>query len=212
MNSSETSDNPVLPLPQKILREGMIIGLIAACVYLTLALTSYNQADPGWSSTGSGGAIQNVAGPTGAWIADVFLTLFGHLAYLFPLMLAYQVWQQLKDRSHWKLDWLIFTVRLVGLILVIVAACGIAVVQSGADSGVLPSSSGGWLGLSIASAVNGAFGYVGGLVILLSSLLFGLTIFVDISWIAVMDAIGAKVLLGLPLRCLAAAESKASTH
>ena len=60
----------------KILREGVLIGLIALCAYLALALFSYSANDPGWSKTGAGGPIENSGGPAGAWLADVFFLGF----------------------------------------------------------------------------------------------------------------------------------------
>lgn len=184
-------------LVNSLMREGTLIGLVALCAYLTLALSTYHSGDPGWSKTGSGAPIENAAGPTGAWMADVFLSVFGHLAYLFPVLLAFQIWHQLKERANWHFDPLLFVVRSFGLILVMVSACGIAVYKYGQSSELLPFSVGGWLGLETASAIDGAFGYVGGLVILVSCLLFGLTIFIEISWLAVMDKLGAWVLAAI---------------
>lgn len=193
-HSALAQDNKALLLSHKLIREGTLIGLITLCAYLTLALSSYSANDPGWSKTGTGAPIDNAAGPTGAWISDVFFSIFGHLAFLFPLLLAYQIWHQLKERANWHVDPLVFVVRCVGLLLVMISACGIAVTKFGITSELLPFSVGGWLGLETATAMDGAFGYVGGLVILIACLLFGLTIFVEISWLAVMDYIGAKAL------------------
>ncbi|MFT5082576.1 MAG: S-DNA-T family DNA segregation ATPase FtsK/SpoIIIE [Lentisphaeria bacterium] len=181
----------------KILREGVLIALIALCAYIALALLSYSANDPGWSKTGTGGAIENLGGPAGAWLADVFFSIFGNLAYLFPLMLAYQVLLLLKDKSGLLLDPLILMLRCIGFVLVMVSGTGIAVMQYGEVSNLLPFSNGGYMGLTTATAVDASFGYFGGSLLLVSILLFGLTIFIDISWFAVMDGIGALVLRGL---------------
>ncbi len=178
----------------KILREGVLIGLIALCAYLALALVSYSSNDPGWSKTGAGGPIENLGGPAGAWMADVFFSVFGQLAYLFPLMLAFQVWQRLRDKTRADFDFLMFSLKFIGFALVMVAATGIAVMQYGESSASLPFSNGGYLGLTTATAIDSSFGYVGGSLLLTAMLLFGLTIFVEISWFAVMDNIGAGVL------------------
>lgn len=185
---------PVKHVSAKIIREGILIGLMAACAYIALALLTYSNGDPGWSSTGTGGEIKNAGGPAGAWLADVFFSLFGNLAYLFPLMLVYQIIVQLRDREGISLDPLILLLRFVGLCLVMVSCTGIAVMQYGMESSGLPFSNGGWLGLEVANAVEGAFGYIGGVLLLLAMCLFGLTIFIDISWFAVMDFIGLTVL------------------
>ncbi len=72
------------------MREGAFIGISAACIYLLMALFTYSGSDPGWSATGSGAKIVNAGGPTGAWVADVFFSLVGYAAYLFPVLLAYR--------------------------------------------------------------------------------------------------------------------------
>ena len=68
-------------------REGTFIGVTAACLYLLMALVTYSARDPGWSATGSDAPVSNLGGPTGAWLADVFFSLVGYAAYLFPLLL-----------------------------------------------------------------------------------------------------------------------------
>lgn len=188
----------VTPMPRsaKIFREGLLIGVVAVCAYVALALFSYSMNDPGWSKTGTGGPIENSAGPTGAWLADVFFSLFGNLAYLFPLMLAYQVWQLLRDRYGMRPDLLMIAVRMIGFALVMVSATGITVMQNGVGHEVLPFSAGGLIGLTTATAIDSSFGYIGGSLLLTAMLFFGLTIFIDISWFGVMDAIGG-VILGL---------------
>lgn len=181
----------------RIAREGVLIGLIAMCAYIALALVSYSANDPGWSKTGAGGPIENAGGPAGAWLADVFFSIFGHLAYLFPVMLAYQVVMQLRDKSRSPFDPLMFSLKSIGFILVMVAGTGLAVMQYGETAITLPFSNGGYLGLTTEAAIHSSFGFVGGNLLLLAMLLFGLTIFIEISWFAVMDSIGKGVLMAI---------------
>lgn len=177
-----------------IVREGLLIAIAAGCGFLTLALATFDPFDPGWSNTGTNTGVANAGGPAGAWLADVAFSLFGYMAYLFPLMLGYQAWCVLRDRRASAFDPVILGLRVIGFCLVMVAATGMAVHSQGAQSTILPTSVGGVLGLSIASAVDGAFGVIGGSLLLLSLLLFGLTIFIDISWLRLMDTIGRAIL------------------
>ena len=80
------------------LREGLLIGLIAFCIFIFMALVTYSSGDPGWSRTGNGEAVSNAVGPAGAWMADIFFALFGYMAYLFQAMLAFRAWRLFKDR------------------------------------------------------------------------------------------------------------------
>lgn len=182
------------PIFKRALREGILITTAALCGFLALSLFSYSTSDPGWSQTGEAGYIRNSAGPAGAWLADVFFSLFGYLAFLFPVMLAYQVWQVLRDASGAWLDPLMVAVRLVGLCLVMIATTGLTVQYWGIEGSGLPFSNGGLLGITTATAVDNTMGLAGGTLVLFSLFLFGLTIFVDLSWIAMMDRIGAWVL------------------
>ena len=51
------------------------IALFVATAVMVLALASYRASDAALN-TASGGPVQNLAGPPGAWFADLALTLF----------------------------------------------------------------------------------------------------------------------------------------
>lgn len=172
------------------LREGAFIGVSAICAYLLLALFTYSATDPGWSATGSGARLQNAGGITGAWLADVFFSLVGFAAYLFPLLLAYRALIILLERHKGKsFDWMMFGIRSLGLVLVMIAGTTLSAMTDQGGSG-LPQGSGGILGQAIGSAFTTAFSQVGSRLILLSVFLFGMTIFTDISWLKLMERIG----------------------
>lgn len=199
-NASRKSavSEPASNLGVRIVREGALIGLVAVCLYLLMAMFSYDVADGGWSSTGENPQVTNLGGRFGAWMADIFFSLFGYLAYLFPVMLAYRIVLVFKDRAlHKDLDWLMVSIRTVGLMLVMVAGTGLAAMHFSGGESVLPYSNGGLLGSGISSIVDRAFGYTGGTLILLAIFLFGLTIFTDLSWLTLMDELGHLTLLGI---------------
>jgi S-DNA-T family DNA segregation ATPase FtsK/SpoIIIE len=186
---------PVQNALMRILKEGALIGWLLLCIYLLVALTSYSPSDPGWSSTGTSNYIHNTAGPAGAWMSDVFYSLFGYIAYLFPVMILYRLWRVFMARNTAiYFDVLMFFVRVIGLILVIVAGTGLVSLQMGATSAALPFSNGGILGVSVVETFAGAFGYVGGNLLLMAMGLFGITIFTDLSWLSLMDTIGFKTI------------------
>ncbi len=178
-------------------REGAFIGISAACLYLLLALVTYSTGDPGWSATGSGGAVRNLGGPTGAWLADVFLSLVGWAAYLFPVMLGYRALVIFLERYQpGPFDWTHVSIRLLGFVLVMVAGTALAALNDSGQSS-LPQGAGGILGQAIGSAFAGAFSAVGSRLILVAVFLFGVTIFTDLSWLRLMDRLGAAALGGL---------------
>jgi S-DNA-T family DNA segregation ATPase FtsK/SpoIIIE len=84
--ASKTQQEIPVPHMHRRLREGAMLLLLAVGIYLLLSLVTFAAGDPGWSYTGTQREVSNAGGPVGAWIADVFLNLFGFLAYLLPLM------------------------------------------------------------------------------------------------------------------------------
>ena len=74
------------------LRESAIIALAIVALVLFMALATYSPDDPGFSFTGTSGAVHNRIGVIGAWVADVLFFLFGWPAFLFPLVLGAACW------------------------------------------------------------------------------------------------------------------------
>ena len=125
--TTSTQKNDFLEQLAPRLKEGAFIGLVAIALYLTLALVSFDRTDPGWTYTGADETVNNLVGTSGAWVADVFLFFFGYLAFLFPMMLAYQAWVIFRERTEQtEFSWVMFIFRGVGLLLTILAGTGTA--------------------------------------------------------------------------------------
>jgi S-DNA-T family DNA segregation ATPase FtsK/SpoIIIE len=192
--SKEVEDAPAKDYMLLRLKEGALIGVVALCMYLSLALFTYDPEDPGWSYLGGNEVATNLVGRSGAWLADVMLFIFGYLAFVFPLLLVYQAVVMLRRRStESAIDWKIFGFRTVGFILTLVAGTGLAALHFYTVGMNLREGSGGILGNEIAAMLEPSFSYVGATLILLASLLFALTVFLDISWLSVMDWTGRFV-------------------
>jgi len=177
-----------------ILREGALIGWLVVCVYLIIALVSHSPDDPGWSHTGTVDQVSNAAGALGAWLSDVFYSLLGYISFLFPVLLALRAWNVFRAHRDQgiKFDGLVFALRILGLILVMVSATSLASLHYGhIESLHTPNYGvGGILGLSISEAAATAFNHVGSTLILLAVFLFGLTVFTDLSWLALIEGAG----------------------
>ncbi len=190
----KTNNHPAVEKFAPRLREGALIAFVAIFLYLIMALGSYSASDPGWSRTGSGGPIANAGGPTGAWLADIFFSLFGYMAYLFPVMVGYRAWVLFRERYHPPpFDWVTLVIRVLGLTLVMIASTALAKIADSGASG-LPFGAGGALGQAIGTATLEAFSQFGGRLVLLAIFLFGMTIFTDLSWLRLMDSVGATTL------------------
>jgi len=179
------------------LREGALVVLVAAALYLLIALVSYSPTDPGWSHTGTGAhQADNLGGVAGAWFADVFFSLFGFLAYLAPVMVGYSGFLVYKGRNEdGSLDLRTLGLRWAGFFVTLGSGCGLAALHFSA--GVLPMHAGGILGDVIGLGSVEVLNMVGTTVVLLALFLFGLTLFTGISWLAVMDLTGRMTLDGI---------------
>ncbi len=179
--------------------------LILAALYLVVALASYSPQDPGWSFVGSGQTVVNAAGPVGAVFADFALFLFGVLAYLLPLMVAwsaYLVFRQRASEPETKLFWLVM--RWVGFLLLLTAGAALASVYGAQLMADLPNGLGGGLGLLISGYALAAFGPGGGPLALTAVFLLGFLLTTGISPLQVIDGIGALTLalFRLPVQAL----------
>jgi len=195
----ERERTPLAAHLRRGLREGALFIFGFGAVYFLIALSSYSPNDPGWSSSGlDGGRVANLGGPAGAWFADVLLTLFGYLAYLFPIMVAYTGWLLFQDRrSDDPFDWRAFSLRSAGFVLTLAAGCGLASLHDTAAVSALPVNAGGILGDLVGDTMDHTFGFIGATVLLLALFLSGFTLFTNLSWLRLMDVTGALTLSGL---------------
>lgn len=68
---------------EKFQRDIVVIGWLAGSLFLSLALWSYNPADPSFNSTGVNSSVQNLCGYFGSFLSDIFYQAFGMAAWLF---------------------------------------------------------------------------------------------------------------------------------
>ena len=183
---------------KQLLTEGALIGSIALCLIMMVALLSYSPADSGWSKTATNHQVLNAIGPAGALFADILFNLFGAMAYLFPLLLAARALQILRTcllKEALPFDSVTFSLRMIGFVLVMVSATSLANIQFSDGLTSYPSGFGGVLGKTISESVLEVFSYTGASVILLALFLFGLTVFAEISWILLIDSLGLTTII-----------------
>jgi len=176
-------------------REAALWVLAALAVIMLVALLTYDTRDPGFSHTGDGAAVRNQIGAAGAWFSDVAFTLFGTPAYLFPVMVMLGGWFIYSGKEQVApVERKVLATRFGGFLLCLVASCGLATLHFHQPQ--LPQSAGGALGESIQSSFGTALGDVGATLLLLALWLASVSLFIGVSWLAVMDRIGASVLNG----------------
>ena len=135
---------------------GGAIVLIAAMVFLALALATYHQTDPS-ASTAAAGPAQNWMGDIGAWVAERALFLFGWTSVLLLPMLyvmARKLWRLVEeedeDLPHADHPWW----RPLGLLALAMALIGTTIALWISAESDLPAGWGGIAGMTGAGTVN----------------------------------------------------------
>jgi S-DNA-T family DNA segregation ATPase FtsK/SpoIIIE len=196
------------PLPGKVaalLRESRWFVLIAAALYLALILVTFDRADPGWSHSVAVDQVHNAGGRLGAWLADVVLYLFGVSAFWWVLLLAYAViWGYRRLDGSSISDHRPFVIALAGFSVLIVGSCGLEALRFWSMKAALPLAPGGLLGAVVGQVAQATFGFTGATLVLLTFVAVGLSLFTGLSWLAVMERVGAGLewvyLKGVELR------------
>ncbi|PXX91947.1 cell division protein FtsK [Marinobacter vulgaris] len=189
-------------------REGAVIALIALCIYLGMALVTFSPADPGWASIGHETSVQNYAGRTGAWLASLLRDFFGHVAFLFPVMIAAYALMLIQRRNDpIDMHMPLFLVRFGGFLLILLSATSLLSLYSVFGLGV---SSGGVLGAAVADAMVRFFNLPATTLLLIAIFLFALTVSTGLSWFWLMDQLGKLTLrAGNSIKSLFASSGKA---
>ncbi|APE31762.1 cell division protein FtsK [Halomonas aestuarii] len=176
-------------------REGVVILLLAACVFLLLALYSFRAEDPGWSSSGPETEVANWMGPIGAWLADVLYSLFGVSALWWPGMLGFAAWWLIRSRQvRFEWDPTALAVRCGGLVLLLLGTTTLGALHFYRPDGPLPYSTGGILGEGLVGALMPLVGAGGTGLLSVAAMLCGFPLFTGLSWLTVMDELGHRSL------------------
>jgi len=178
------------------LRESAFLTLGVIAIVLFAALASYSPEDRGFSFTGDSSVVHNRVGPIGAWLADVLFFLFGWPAFLFPFMLALWCWALMRNRGRDEGASRANTaVRVGGALLVLAASCALARLHW--DPGPLRQSAGGVVGDLIGLALAGGLKFLGATLLLLAAWMGGLSLAFGVSWLTIMDQLGALTWRGI---------------
>jgi len=174
-----------------------VIALGAVALVLFVALATYSAEDPGFSVASGATTIHNRIGPIGAWIADILMFLFGRPAYLFPVMIAAASWALFRNRRAEHTSRANTLVRVAGFGLMLAASCGLATLHW--DPGALRESAGGVLGNLVGQNLAAGLHYLGATLLMLAAWMAGVSLAFGISWLTVMDRVGAWTWGGIAL-------------
>jgi S-DNA-T family DNA segregation ATPase FtsK/SpoIIIE len=179
----------------RLMREAVLFAAAAVTVFLLAALVSYSPRDPGWSGLGDGTAIENLFGAPGAWFADVLLSLFGYLGFIFPWLVLYGGWLVFANSERPAGDAFSKSVRAAALLLWLVSGCGLAWLALGDQTQVMPQGSGGILGAASAGALAAVINTIGAAWFLITVFVITLSVGLGFSWLVVTERTGHFVLM-----------------
>ena len=176
---------------QRLLREARALLVGAAALFLGAILLTHDVADPGFSTTGDGGALANLGGRAGAWLSDLMLMLFGVSAWWWvALAVAYVIrtFRTLDEtplaggRQRWF--------RLGGFALLLFASTGFEWLRAWHWPVALPDAAGGVFGAAIGKLAMSLMGFTGGSLALLLLMAVGFSLFTGVSWLSIAESSG----------------------
>ncbi|MGO2580389.1 MAG: DNA translocase FtsK 4TM domain-containing protein, partial [Halomonas sp.] len=179
---------------QGSVRECVVVVLLALCVFLLLALFSYQPSDPGWSYQGPETDIRNWMGQVGAWLADVLYSLLGASALWWPGMFGFAAWWLIRSRQvRFELDPVAIAVHAGGLVLLMFGTTMLGALHFYHPNSMLPYASGGILGEGFVAALKPLVGSGGVGLIAAALILSGFPLFSGMSWLQVADELGKRI-------------------
>ena len=185
---------PLSPRFARLVRESIWFAIVALLAYVALILASYTPGDPAWSTSGSGAPIGNRGGAIGAWLADLLLYLFGLSAWWFVVAgvaIAIASFRRIAhpglESDHPR------SLGALGFALVLVASSAIEALRFWKVAAKLPLGPGGAIGEALGALFARALGDNGATLLLLAAFLAGFSLFSGMSWLRLMERIGAAL-------------------
>ena len=191
---SGAADEPLPPKIGGLLRESSWLAVLAMALYLALILLTFDKADPGWSHSASVEQIRNSGGRIGAWLADILLFVFGLSAWWLVVLCGFVVrWSFRRIENQDPSDRRSCIVAGMGFAVLLVASASVEALRFYSLKAVLPLAPGGMLGAGLGGVLSTAIGFTGATLVLLALIAIGLSLFTGMSWVVLIERIGAKV-------------------
>jgi S-DNA-T family DNA segregation ATPase FtsK/SpoIIIE len=186
---SAKSNNGISAHLIRSLRESALWVFGALAAILWVALFTYDSTDPGFTRASSSTEVSNGVGHVGALIADLLFNLFGRPAYLFTVMVFYFGWMIFNEqKTQQQLTRADFALRFGGFLATLVTSCALATLHFSAAG--FRETAGGVLGRLSGEFLESAMKLLGASTLLFFLWLASISVFLGISWLAVMDRVG----------------------
>jgi S-DNA-T family DNA segregation ATPase FtsK/SpoIIIE len=193
-NRRADAPQPLSPRTSRLIQESWWLLVVAVIGYLTLILATYTRTDPGFSYTGTSTVIANRGGVFGAWLADMLLYLFGVSAWwwviagIVAIVTSYRmIVDPSREREH------PFLFIAIGFALVLFSSAAIEATRLWRMPAALPLAPGGVFGEMIGRGAAQILGFNGATLLLIAVFAVGFSFFTGVSWLKVMERIGAFI-------------------
>ncbi len=178
----------------RLVREAWWLVIVAAFIWLALILATYSRSDPGWSFSGTGAPIANKGGVAGAWLADLLLYLFGLSAWWWVVAGVVLVVAGFRRIGHPELatDHPL-SLGIFGFALVLITSAALEALRFYNLPATLPQTPGGALGDIVGRGLSTLLGFNGATLFLLALFAAGSSLFFGMSWLKLMERVGASL-------------------
>ena len=171
------------------LRESTLWVTGAIGLILFLALLTYDIDDPGVSYLGNESQVQNAIGKLGALLADFLFNLFGVSSYLLVIIVLYFGWSIYRESRHQEIhnrgD---LFMRTSGFILLLITSCALSTLHFSGE--FYRETAGGIVGQVMGNYLESSMKLLGATTLLFFVWLASISIFLNVSWIKIIDEIG----------------------
>ena len=176
------------------LRESTLWVTGAIGLILFLALSTYDIDDPGVSYVGNESQVQNAIGKFGALLADFLFNLFGASSYLLVIIVLYFGWSIYRESKYPENpnrgD---LFMRTSGFILLLITSCALSTLHFSGE--FYRETAGGILGQVIGNYLESSMKLLGATTLLFFVWLASISLFLNVSWIKIIDEIGKYCLV-----------------
>nr|WP_081303189.1 DNA translocase FtsK 4TM domain-containing protein [Gilliamella apicola] len=188
---------------KQIIKQFILLIIIGLSVCLFLSQFSYDPSDPGWSRTAWHSPISNFGGYIGAYASDILFQFLGFIAYSLPLIAVFiclQLIVYFYKHANDPINYFSLSFRIIGILAFIFSATGFFTLNI-ADSEQFEA--GGYLGAIVIESLLPIINSFALSLILLATCLACVTLLTGLSWLNLIEKLGAFVMiLLLPIRWL----------
>jgi S-DNA-T family DNA segregation ATPase FtsK/SpoIIIE len=192
--AARRESRPLSPRFARLIRESWWLLVVAGFLWLALILATYTRTDQGWSYSGTGAPLGNKGGLAGAWLADLLLYLFGISAWWWVvagIVLVVAGYRRI-GRPELASDHPL-SLGILGFALVLLASAAVEALRFYRLPVALPQGAGGVLGELIGTNLARELGFNGATLLLIALFAAGCSLFFGMSWLKLMERIGAAV-------------------